>query len=209
MSGKIKILIILIFSFFLMLSCVDLKQPHPSIKRYVLEYEVPEFSGYEPLDGVIKIDTFSAAPAYNTRRIVYSSGNYERESYIYHKWDENPGEIVTHLLGRDIRQSGLFRGVILPGERVRGFSYRLGGTLEEFYESDEENKWAGVLSLTVTLVSEKDGESGDRVIFQKNYRTSEPCERKNPAALAKALSDGLKKISSVLVSDMYKAAKQN
>jgi ABC-type uncharacterized transport system auxiliary subunit len=173
------------------------------IKRYTLEYEPPGFAQKEKLDCTIKVDILSVAPVYNTTRIIYSKKPNEIDSYIYHRWIINPGELVTHLIGRDIRQSGLFGSVLLPGERLKDFSYRLGGTLEEFYESDENSNWKGVLSLSISLVSEGDSETGDEVIFQKKYETAEVCEENNPAALARAMSRALKKVSEQLVEDLY------
>jgi len=208
MHIKKSSLIALLISLLFLSSCVNLKQPHTSVKHYTLEYKTPEFQEKELLDCIIKIEDFSVAPTYNTRRIIYRKNSYERETYVYHKWNNNPGKLVTHLIGRDIRQSGLFRGVLLPGERVKGVSYRLGGTLEEFYESDEKSNWNGVLSLSISLVSEENSETGEKIIFQKNYKATEVCEKKNPAALAEALSKAMEKISRQLVEDLYRSLKQ-
>lgn len=200
-----KFFAFLLISFLFVSSCTSFKQSHLSIKKYTLEYESPVFTQKDQLDCTIKIDNFSVAPVYNTSRIIYSKKKYEIDSYIYHKWNSNPGEMVTHLIGRDIRNSGLFRSVLLPGERIKDFSYRLGGTLEEFYESDGKSNWSGVLALSINLVSEGDSETGDRIIFQKSYKATEVCEKKNPEALARALSRALKKVSEQLVGDLYMA----
>ena len=203
MRVKKRTLILLLIPLLFLSSCISFKQPHLSITKYTLEYESPEFIQKEKLDCAIKVDSFSVAPLYNTTRIIYSKRPNEIESYIYHKWISNPGEMVTHLIGRDIRNSGLFNGVLLPGERIKDYSYRLEGTLEEFYESDESRNWKGVLSLNISLASEGDSETGDEVILQKKYRAAEVCEKNNPAALARALSRALKKVSEQLVEDLY------
>lgn len=203
MSIKKRTLFLLIFPLLFISSCISVKQPHLSIKNYALEYDSPVFAQKEKLDSTIKVDILSVAPAYNSRRIIYSTNSHEFDSYIYHKWISNPGDLVTHLIGRDIRSSGLFKGVLLPGERIKDFSYRLGGTLEEFYESNESSNWKGILSLSISLNSEGDSETADEVIFQKKYRASEVCEENNPAALARALSRALKKVSEQLVDDLY------
>ncbi len=196
-------LILLLTVLLLLSSCISFKQPHLAIKNYTLEYESPTVAGKERLDCTIKIDSFSVAPIYNTRRIIYSKKPYEIDSYIYHKWISNPGDLVTYLVGRDIRNSGLFSRVLMPGERVNNFSFRLEGTLEEFYESDGRRSWEGVLSININLVSEGDSETGDRIIFQKNYRVNEACDEKNPEALARAMSRAMKKVSEQLIEDIY------
>lgn len=203
MRIKKRTLFLLIFSLLFISSCISFKQPHLSIKRYTLKYDSPVFEQKERLNCTIKVDNLSVTPIYNTTRIIYSKNPNEIDSYIYHKWINNPGELVTHLIGRDIRNSGLFSRVLLPGERIKDFSYRLVGTLEEFYESDESSNWKGILSLSIRLNSEGDSEAGDKLIFQKKYRAAEVCEDNNPAALARALSRALKKISEQLVDDLY------
>ena len=188
---------------FLSASCTSFKQPYLSIREYTLEYDSPVFPHKTPLKGTIKIDGFSVAPAYDTGRIIYSRKKYEIDSYIYHRWSSNPGDMVTYLLGRDIRNSGLFGTVLLPGERMKNFSYRLGGTLEEFYEADGRSDWQGVLALSIILFSKGDAETGESVIFQKKYKVNEICEEKNPEALTEALSRAMKKVSEQVIEDLY------
>lgn len=202
-SRKNILMIIFIFLFFPFVSCLNFKQPNPGIIYYTLEYDSPVFPGKEQLPCIIKVEGFTASPIYNTTSIIYRKGAFERDAYAYYKWSVNPADIVTYLVGRDLKKSGLFKGVLLPGERNREISFRLEGMVNEFYELDASKEWSGVLSLSITLTPEGRAKASSMDIFQKTYNVTEKCEKKNPAALAKALSRAMEKVSKSMGEDIY------
>jgi ABC-type uncharacterized transport system auxiliary subunit len=187
---------------------MNLKQPNPEIEYYTLEYDPPGFSAREQVSYIIKVEPFKVSPVYNTTHIIYQEKPFKKDSYTYHKWSVNPADIVTYLTGRDLKNSGLFKGVLLPGERNREFTFRLGGMLDEFYELDEDSGWSGVLSLSITLIPEGKAKKARMDIFQKTYREIEKCEKKNPAGLAAALSRAMEKISRQIGEDVYSFIRQ-
>ena len=141
MYNKKAILVIFaIFLFLPSLSCMNLRQPNPEIKYYTLEYDSPVYADREQMPCIIKIEPFKVSPVYNTTHIIYQEKEYTRDSYAYHRWRVNPADVVTYLIGRDLKNSGLFKGVLLPGERSREFLFRLGGMVDEFYELDQKKE---------------------------------------------------------------------
>ena len=202
-SKKNILMILFIFLFLPVVSCMNFRQPNPGITYYTLEYDSPAFPGKEQLPCIIKLEGFSASPIYNTTSIIYRKGAFERDAYAYYKWSVNPADIVTYLIGRDLKKSGLFKGVLLPGERNREIAFRLEGIVNEFYELDESKEWSGVLSLSITLTPQGKAKASGMDIFQKTYSVTERCENKNPAALAKALSGAMEKVSRRIIDDIY------
>lgn len=208
MLVKKNILIILvIFIPLTLVSCMNLKQPSPEITYYTLEYDSPAYPGKERLPCIIKIENFEVSPLYDTTGIIYRKGTFERDSYTYYRWRVNPAELVTYLIGRDLKNSGLFKGVLLPGERNRGSTFRLEGMLDDFYELDGTKEWSGVLTLNITLIPEGREKASGMDIYQKSYSVTEKCERKNPDALAAALSRAMKKVSRAMCEDIYEFIK--
>ncbi|MBN2420069.1 MAG: membrane integrity-associated transporter subunit PqiC [Deltaproteobacteria bacterium] len=197
------LLIITIFISLSLMSCMNLKQPNPEIAYYTLEYNSPVFSGKERLPHFIKVEPFKVSPVYNTTHIIYQERPFKRNSYTYHRWSVNPADIITYLVGRDLKNSGLFKGIILPGERSREYTFRLGAMVDEFYELDGEEEWSGVLSLSITLAPEGKAKKAGMDIFQKSYSVTEKLDKKNPASLAQALSRGMEKISLQIGEDLY------
>jgi ABC-type uncharacterized transport system auxiliary subunit len=203
MSYLKRIFLITMFMLLSFVSCLNLKQPANKILYYALEYNPPEFSGMPRLSHTIKIDRFTVSPLYDNMGIVYKENEYQRDAYAYHKWRVNPGDIVTDLLTRDMRDSGLFKAVLPGGGIGTGTFYILGGNVDKFYEEDVNKDWNGILSLTINLVNEKEKDPEKKIMFQKTYLRKKKCEKKNPQALAKALSQGMNEISREIIEDIY------
>jgi ABC-type uncharacterized transport system auxiliary subunit len=192
-----------LFLFFISPACMELKQPSLDMQYYTLEYEALPLSDREALPFIIKVENFNAAPLYNTTGIIYSDSAFKRGAYPYHKWMTNPADIVTYMLGRDLKKAGMFKGVIMPGERNKEVSFRLAGIIDEFYELDKGGEQYGVLSVSITLTPEAGARTKGMAIFQKSYSLTEKMERKNPASLAEALSSAMQKMSQEIGSDIY------
>ena len=186
----------------LLAGCMNLKQPVNKINYYTLESRPPKISGLKPLSHVIKLEHFTASPTYNTRRIIYRDQSFKRDSYVYCRWRANPGALVTHILNRDIRHSHLFKAILTSDSRFAS-SYMLEGTVDEFFEWDMEETWKAVLSLSITLMDENKIDAGEKILFQKTYREEAPCKRKNPRALAEAMSRAMSEISKQIIKDIY------
>ena len=186
--------------------CMNLKQPLNKIDYYTLESTPPKLSGLKPLPHVLKLERFTASPTYNSRRIIYRDQSFKRDSYVYCKWRANPGALVTHILNRDTRCSRLFKAVLTSDSRFTS-SHLLEGNVDEFFEWDMEDTWKAVLSLSITLMDEKKLDAEGKILFQKTYREEAPCKRKNPRALAEAMSYAMSKISEQIIKDVYDCLK--
>ena len=183
--------------------CSGMGKPPERIDYYVLEYEAPRFQGREPVEDVIRLERFSVAPSYNTERIVYRESAFERNTYNYHRWRANPGDMVGYFLARDLRESGLFRAV-LPQDTRFSATCALEGIVEEFYERDGADQWEAVLALSVTLIAEGEPDVSRRVLHQEAYREVEPCERKNPRSVSEAMSRAMERVSRRIVADLHR-----
>jgi cholesterol transport system auxiliary component len=134
--------------------------------------------------------------------MIYREGSFERDAYVYHKWRDNPGDLISHFLGRDMRQSGLFEAVLSRNSRVPA-SHILEGTVEEFFELDGEDGWEAVLSVSVVLAVVNDPEGGKRPLLQKSYHVRKPCRKETPKALAEAMSHAMSEVSGAIIMDVY------
>jgi len=203
-----KRLVLLSFSTFLLLgACINLGQPNLKVHYYTLEYETQPIADLKPLPVIIRLDRFSVAPVFNTNRIIYREQSFKREAYVYHKWQANPGELVSYLLARDMQQSGLFEGVFSYSSSLTP-SHILSGSVDEFLEWDTEGAWQAVLALNVTLVTQHQSDAREGVLLQRAYRYEETCDQKNPRALAEAMSRAMAKISVEIIEDIHSSLAQ-
>jgi ABC-type uncharacterized transport system auxiliary subunit len=201
-----KPLFLVIGSILLLGACMNLKQPAVKVEYYTLEYPSPQLVGLTPLPCVIQVDRFTTAPPYNTSQIIYRNQSFERNAYVYHRWQTNPGAIVTTLVNRDLKNSGLFKAVLNPESRFSS-SYAIEGSVDEFFEWDASNAWKAILGVSIILTKKDTKDISNTILFQKTYHQSEECRRKHPKAVAEAMSRALSKISEKMIKDVYDCLK--
>lgn len=182
--------------------CVNLKPEPRKISYYSLEYPPPGPYQKSPLPVVLHVSRFDVAPQYDSAKMVYRSDEYHRDAYLYHRWWANPGDIVSYFLARDLRNSGLFKGVFTLN-RSLPVSHTLEGTVEAFYEQDAGESWTAVLSVGVTLLAENEPDPSQRVLLQKEYSFQEPCRDKTPRDLAESMSRAMARLSRRVLADLY------
>jgi len=175
------------------------------VNQYTLEYSPPEFKEQTAIDELLRVERFSVSQTYNTSAMIYKEGPHLRNVDPYNRWRTKPGEMTTENLVRDLRNSGLFRGVISYSD-TGNVRYLLEGQVDEFLELSEQNGMA-LLSLNVTLVDLKKSSAADRMIFQRDYKVAEPCTEKTPAGLAQAMSRAMREISRQILVDLQKELK--
>jgi ABC-type uncharacterized transport system auxiliary subunit len=185
---------------------MSLKQPVNKIDYYTLEYPPPQMEALNPLPHVIRIDRFTVAPPYNTSQIIYRDQSFKRDAYVYYRWQPNPGAIVTTLLKRDLKNSGVFKAVLDPTSQFSS-PYMIEGTVDEFFEWDAQNAWKAILTVSIILTEKNNNDIKNRILFQKTYRKAEICQQKRTKALAEAMSQELSKISEAMIKDVYDCLK--
>jgi ABC-type uncharacterized transport system auxiliary subunit len=92
---------------------------------------------------------------------------------------------------------------VLPHSSNVTASYVVDGSVDEFFEWDTEGEWKAVLSLGITLMVDNEPDVSKRIVFQKTYHAKETCRRKNPQALAEAMSRAMEKLSGEIMKDIY------
>lgn len=208
MNKYLKISLFLIIQFVLIGACLSLKQASPKIEYYTLDYAPTRMIGFSELPLAVKVGRFTAAPLYNTNRIIYQDQVFKRDAYIYHRWRVQPKDMLTHLLTRDFRSSGLFKAVLSCDNHLSS-SYILDGNVDEFLEIDTEKKWEAILTISVMLIQEDNPDNGINLLFQKIYQNKTTCSHKNPTALAEAMSLNMSVISREMIKDIYDHLKEH
>ena len=145
---------------------------------------------------------FSVSPIYNSNRIIYRDKSYERQAYSYYKWRANPAQFVTYFLSRDLKASNMFKAVLPADSRVAPV-YRVEGTVDEFLEVAGSDNQQAVLAVSIVLMDENQADISQKIVFQKTYRASKPCEQKHPRALAAAMSLAMSEISVRIIDDLF------
>ncbi len=186
--------------------CMSLKQPSLRVDYYTLDYEaqMKNADHVKTLPVILKLRQFSAAPLYDTNKLIYRDKKYRRSSYNYHRWRANPADLVTYYLRRDLQAGHLFSAV-LPPLSMTSPTYVIEGIIDEFLEDDEAGNWFAKLAVTITLKRNREIDVSKEVIFQKSFSYRMKCVDKKPASVAESMSQAMAKFSADVNSAIYQA----
>ncbi|HVN96834.1 MAG TPA: ABC-type transport auxiliary lipoprotein family protein [Syntrophorhabdaceae bacterium] len=198
LSSNVCLFLIIALSF---TGCLGRTKVPYSVDRYTLDYERPVIGGLTSVNEFIRVDRFSVAQSFNSTAMVYKPSQYRFDQYPYGLWIVNPGDLVSDLLIRDLRDCGLFKGVLRydADEPVR---YVLQGSIEDFYEADEAASSHAVLHVSIMIVDKGGKQGHDEPIFQKTYRFEAPLPGRSPGDLAGGLSSAMALFSGGLIKDL-------
>ncbi|MDY0274510.1 MAG: ABC-type transport auxiliary lipoprotein family protein [Desulfomicrobium sp.] len=193
----------LCFVLLFLTGCTSSRVHIPDTRYYTLEYDSPEFSG-APLPVSITLNRFDVAPEFGTPKMIYRDLAFGRQEYAYHRWRATPPVLVQDYLRRDMIASKLFLAVNGPGSSVPSM-YIVEGMVEEWMELDEEDGWLATAELTITLLNARVRHIPDLVIFQRQFKASEPCAKKNPGSVAESMSLVMSRLSAQIIADIHQA----
>lgn len=172
----------------------SITSPRPATHHYVLTLAVPDTPG--PGISSLVVRLIGARDPYNQERIVYRSSAYAFDLYNYHRWASTPAEQVTTWARRVLRGSGLFAQVLPNTEGTADFI--LDGTIQQFEEIDHEKTWEAALSIEFWLMR-----PGDRTpVWFQSYSVTQSAAKRNPEAIAEAMSRCLENVLGRLTSDL-------
>lgn len=159
-------------------------RPTPATRYYTLA--VPGDPPVRLADGV-QIGTFTIDQPYGSEGFAYRSSPYVLEYYTYHRWAGNPRTIVAAAI-RDYLERAAPTGA-KPAFEVQGHIRRL-------EEVDEPTAWSGAIAIDFVVTH------GGTVVLERSYAESEPAEKRNPEAVAAALSRALGRILDRMVREL-------
>ncbi len=202
LKGFPKIYFVSLIAFFLILGgCGGFGGSGTKTDFYTLEYSPLKLAGMNTLPFTINIERFKS-PLYNSDKISYKKNDFQTDEYLYHRWETDPARLVSYFLFRDIKSSGLFKGVFTY---EAGFpaTYSVSGTVDEFFEDDRGKTWEAALSLDIVLMATNEPDLSKKILFQKKYSTRKVCAEKTPKALAEAMSKAMNELSGQIITDIH------
>lgn len=198
---KIKILIIscLILSTTGCLGGSGVKRPD----YFMLDYPAPGIeSEGQILPGSLKIDRFSVVQLFNGAAMLVGTDPFTLNALPAGRWKANPADLVTDILIRDFRNTGLFPAVFSSHDIERA-RFVLAGAITDFYKLQGNGKPEALLGITVTLLDREKKNDTEMILFQKQYSRSEASSKEDPQELARALSKAMEALSKQILSDVY------
>ena len=179
----------------------SLTQSKQEVQYYALSLSppAPAPSGPAPVKASLVVRPFSAQPPYHRDRMVYRSSPYEFDFYHYHRWVTKPADMLTTLTRQTLQQSGLFT-TVYPTPDARA-DLRLGGVVRQYEEVDQAQSWQAALSIEVWLSRSQE----PAPFWFQSYSATRLATKRNPAAVAEAMSQNLQDILARLTTDLASA----
>jgi ABC-type uncharacterized transport system auxiliary subunit len=173
----------------------SLTKTRPDVHYYALVLTVPEAPTQTTKLSLI-VRPFFARDPYNQERLVYRASPYQLDFYHYHRWAASPAEQVTDWTRRYLRGSGLFTRVFPTADGNADLA--VGGVIRQIEEVDHAQSWEAVLSIDFWLAR---ADQRSPLWFQA-YTATQRSAKRNPAAVAEAMSRNLENILGQLVADL-------
>lgn len=182
----------------LVLCGCSLTRPKQEVRYYALALSShsPTPSNSAPVKASLVVRPFSAQPPYNRDRMVYRSSPYEFDFYHYHRWVTKPADMLTTLTRRSLQQSGLFT-TVYPTPDAQA-DLRLGGVVRQYEEVDQVQAWQAILRVEVWLSRSQE----PAPFWFRSYSATRPATKRNPAAVAEAMSQNLQDVLERLTNDL-------
>jgi ABC-type uncharacterized transport system auxiliary subunit len=188
----------------LLTSCLSGGSPPPVITSYALDYEPPAVAERPGVEAVMAVGLVGATDALASTDMLYRTGPSRTNSYNYGRWVSAAADMVGSALVSDMQRSGLFTGVFSHRNRMAE-RFLLFGTLDEFLEVDDEATATARAALTVALLDTRPPEGGrQNLLFQRRYQAHTALAEKSADGLAAALSQSMRRLSLMIITDVYR-----
>lgn len=173
----------------------SLTKPQPAVHHYALALQLPAPVSSTATTSLV-IHPLTARDPYDQERMVYRTSPYAFDLYNSHRWASSPAEQVTHWTRRYLQATGIFSQVFPTTDGNADII--LGGVVRQCEELDHETTWEAALSIDFWLTR-----ANERSPFWfHSYSVTKPANRRNPEAIAEAMSQGLADILQRLTTDI-------
>ena len=192
--------ILLIFCVVFIAGCMGLRQPYPEITMYSLEsgrdFDVAREEGAIAL----KIKLFAISPRFDTKSLVYKTGEFVYETDYYHRFMTPPAYMITEQIARWLAASPKVK-YVADTRFERPIDCTLDGRIVEVYgDFSNKDEAKAVLRIEMVLLDEK--EVKPEVIIQKIYSQEIVLKDPTVSALISGFNQGLQNIMTDFESDL-------
>lgn len=175
-----------------------------TIIYHTLNYPSPDKEFKTPIPHTLMVYRFLLAPDVESDSILTSQPKGSEKPVRIHRWQENPADIITDIVLRDIEASGLFRKVVDQLSNVR-YRYALEGTLRDIHGVIKDGQASALVELEVVFTDFDALRPAQKDMLKKTYKVEIPSKDASAESFLAAFDAGVKEISAVLRADIRTA----
>jgi len=194
---------ILVMAFFFISSGCALKTGKTVI-YHTLDYPPPDKEFKTPIPHTLMVYRFLLAPDVESDSLLISRPKGAEKSVRLHRWQDNPADLVTDILLRDLQASGLFQKTVDQLSDVR-YRYALEGTLRDLHGVIKNGHTSAVVALEVVFTDFEAPRATEKDLLKKTYKVEIPSKNASAESILAAFNAGVKEISGLLRADIHTA----
>ncbi|MBI4963870.1 MAG: membrane integrity-associated transporter subunit PqiC [Desulfomonile tiedjei] len=175
-----------------------------AIIYHAFEYPPPSKESGVTIPETLMVYRFLLDPAVDIYSLVLANSKGAEESMSLHRWKDNPADMITELVLRDIESSGLFEKVVDQTSNAR-YRYALEGTVRRLQGAARDGKVFATLEAEATLTDFDPPRAGQKALMTQSYKMETTSGDATAGAVVRALNLAVQEFSSRLRADIKTA----
>jgi ABC-type uncharacterized transport system auxiliary subunit len=167
---------------------------------HAINYPAPKPHRESPISDTIMVYRFLMDSSVDTHYLLVSDSKTKTRHVSHHAWVQDPSEMITELVTRDIESSGLFQKAVDQTSNVP-YRYALEGTIRKFEGKINNGNGSSLIEAEVKLIDFEPESVGQKELIKKVYTIKTPGTDINPESLVKALNAGVRELSEKIRND--------
>ncbi|MBI5248594.1 MAG: membrane integrity-associated transporter subunit PqiC [Desulfomonile tiedjei] len=184
-----------------MLLCGCALRSRDMIMYHSFDYPSPARENVPSVPDTLMVYNFLLESSVEMHALEISYFKGGDKSIIRHRWQENPADMVTELVLRDLANSGLFEKAVDQLSTTR-YRYALEGVIRNLQGTVQDGKAKALFEIEATLIDFDAPLGKDKNILKKTYRLETPSTDDKPESVVAALNKGISEFSSQLRNDI-------
>jgi ABC-type uncharacterized transport system auxiliary subunit len=168
---------------------------------YSFDYPTPTRESENPVRDTLMIYRFLLDRNVPLDNLIIAQTKNGKESTLKYQWEENPADMISELMLRDMQSSGLFEKAVDQLSNAR-YRYALEGTIKNLNGVIQDDKGKAVLEMEAIVTDFEAPPNSDKTILRKNYKIEVPAQNGTPDGIIKALNLAVKELSQRLRHDV-------
>ena len=150
---------------------------------------------------IVEVRRFTIASAFNSRSLIYRTGEFKYESDFYNEFLVSPTAMITEKIRNWLAVSGVASRVLDPGSNIDPTHIIEGNVIALYGDFRAKSAPKAIMEIRIFLLDTKtETESG--IVFGKTYTASVGLESRRPEDLVSAFDRCLIEILTNLEQDL-------
>jgi ABC-type uncharacterized transport system auxiliary subunit len=195
----LTITIAIVKAFILLAGCA--LSSREAVIYHSFNYPSPSRENEQVVPETVMVYNFLLDPAVEMHTLVITYSKDGEKSIMRHRWQDNPADMITELVLRDLDNAGLFEKTVDQLSTTR-YRYALEGVIRNLQGVVRNGSSSALIEIEATLIDFDAPLGTDKNLLKKTYRIETPSTNDKPESMVAAFNQGLREFSAQLRKDI-------